>query len=109
MPPDTNPTAPVTIRSPTPRPGRTTKQPRGEWASPPFVLLLDSPEYDEELQGADRVGRRRPRAGYLAEPSADARWCHLWFEHPVAVARLHACWLAWQELTGQQAPGRAAA
>ncbi|MDI3101856.1 DUF4913 domain-containing protein [Streptomyces sp. AN-3] len=37
--------------------------------------------------------------GYLAEPSADARWCHLWFEHPVAVARLHACWLAWQELT----------
>ncbi|MCG3042827.1 DUF4913 domain-containing protein [Streptomyces sp. S1A] len=37
--------------------------------------------------------------GYLAEPSADARWCHLWFEHPPAVARLHACWLAWQELT----------
>ncbi|MFE9454501.1 DUF4913 domain-containing protein [Streptomyces sp. NPDC006739] len=47
--------------------------------------------------------------GYLAEPSAYACWCHLWFEHPVAVARLHACWLAWQELTGQQAPGRAAA
>ena len=37
--------------------------------------------------------------GYLAEPSADGRWCHLWFEHPVAIARLHAVWLAWQELT----------
>ncbi|MET7650506.1 DUF4913 domain-containing protein [Streptomyces sp. NPDC005486] len=23
----------------------------------------------------------------------------LWFDHPVAVARLHACWLAWQEST----------
>ncbi|MEU0032328.1 DUF4913 domain-containing protein [Streptomyces sp. NPDC006335] len=42
--------------------------------------------------------------GYLAEPSADARWCHVGFEHPVAVARLRACWLAWQELTGQQGP-----
>ncbi|WP_256339897.1 MULTISPECIES: DUF4913 domain-containing protein [unclassified Streptomyces] len=37
--------------------------------------------------------------GYLAEPSSDARWCHLWLEYPVAVARLHAAWLAWQELT----------
>ncbi|MFE5940179.1 DUF4913 domain-containing protein [Streptomyces sp. NPDC056470] len=37
--------------------------------------------------------------GYLAEPSTDARWCHMWFEHNVAVARLHALWLAWQELT----------
>lgn len=35
----------------------------------------------------------------MAELSADARWCHLWFEHPVALARLHALWLAWQELT----------
>ncbi|MYV41070.1 DUF4913 domain-containing protein, partial [Streptomyces sp. SID1328] len=35
----------------------------------------------------------------LAEPSADARWCHLWMEHTVVVARLHALWLAWQELT----------
>ncbi|MGW2563029.1 DUF4913 domain-containing protein [Streptomyces sp. NPDC001514] len=40
-----------------------------------------------------------PVPGYLAEPSHDARWCHLWFEHSVAIARLHALWLAWQELT----------
>lgn len=43
--------------------------------------------------------------GYLAEPSADARWCHLWFEHPVAIARLHAAWLAWQECTDPTSSG----
>ncbi|MEV0695731.1 DUF4913 domain-containing protein [Streptomyces sp. NPDC050388] len=43
--------------------------------------------------------------GYLAEPSADARWCHLWFEHPPAVARLHACWLA-NRLTTTVTTGR---
>ncbi|WP_256341780.1 DUF4913 domain-containing protein [Streptomyces sp. TLI_105] len=37
--------------------------------------------------------------GYLVELSSDALWCHLWFEHSVAIARLHALWLAWQELT----------
>lgn len=37
--------------------------------------------------------------GTWGEPSADARWCHLWFEHTLVVARLHALWLAWQELT----------
>ncbi|MFD4740150.1 DUF4913 domain-containing protein (plasmid) [Streptomyces virginiae] len=49
------------------------------------------------MAGAQRVCLLVP--GYLAEPSADARWCHLWFEHSVAIARLHACWLSWQELT----------
>lgn len=42
--------------------------------------------------------------GYLGEPSAVARWCPLWFEHTPAVARLHALWLAWQELTGGPGP-----
>ncbi|MGW3360573.1 DUF4913 domain-containing protein [Streptomyces bungoensis] len=70
-----------------------------EWQSPPFILLLDSPEYDEELRALIEWVEGVLVPGYLAEPSADARWCHLWYEHPVAVARLHACWLAWQELT----------
>jgi len=44
--------------------------------------------------------------GYLAEPSNDARWCHLWFDHPVGVvARLHALWLAWQALTAPASCG----
>ncbi|MEH0589861.1 DUF4913 domain-containing protein [Streptomyces sp. B21-106] len=70
-----------------------------EWQYPPFILLLDSPEYDDELRALTEWVEGVLVPGYLAEPSADARWCHLWFDHPVAVARLHACWLAWQELT----------
>ncbi|MFF2331872.1 MULTISPECIES: DUF4913 domain-containing protein [unclassified Streptomyces] len=66
---------------------------------PPFILLLDSPEYDDELRALIEWVEGVLVPGYLAEPSSDARWCHMWFEHPVAVARLHALWLAWQELT----------
>ncbi|MGK9462790.1 DUF4913 domain-containing protein [Streptomyces sp. G6] len=69
------------------------------WKSPPFILLLDPPVYDDELRALIEWVEGVLVPGYLAEPSSDARWCHLWFEHPVAVARLHACWLAWQELT----------
>ncbi|GAA5216994.1 DUF4913 domain-containing protein [Streptomyces thinghirensis] len=69
------------------------------WKFPPFILLLDSPEHDDELRALIEWVEGVLVPGYLAEPSPDARWCHLWFEHPVAVARLHACWLAWQELT----------
>ncbi|MGW2181276.1 DUF4913 domain-containing protein [Streptomyces sp. NPDC001732] len=70
-----------------------------EWQYPPFILLLDPPEYDDELRALIEWVEGVLVPGYLAEPSADARWCHLWFEHPVAIARLHAMWLAWQELT----------
>ncbi|MFI9155680.1 DUF4913 domain-containing protein [Streptomyces sp. NPDC053367] len=70
-----------------------------EWQYPPFILLLDSPLYDEELRALIEWVEGVLVPGYLGEPSADARWCHLWWEHPVAVARLHAVWLAWQELT----------
>ncbi|WP_256098401.1 DUF4913 domain-containing protein [Streptomyces agglomeratus] len=69
------------------------------WQYPPFILLLDPPQYDDELRALIEWVEGVLVPGYLAEPSADARWCHLWFEHPVAIARLHACWLAWQELT----------
>ncbi|WP_405529035.1 DUF4913 domain-containing protein [Streptomyces avidinii] len=71
----------------------------GDAQFPPFILLLDSPQYDDELRALIEWVEGVLVPGYLAEPSADARWCHLWFEHPVAVARLHALWLAWQELT----------
>ncbi|MFD3908993.1 DUF4913 domain-containing protein [Streptomyces californicus] len=70
-----------------------------EWASPPFILLLDPPDYDDELRALAEWVQGVLVPGYLSEPSAEARWCHLWPEHLVAVARLHALWLAWQELT----------
>ncbi|MEU6946578.1 DUF4913 domain-containing protein [Streptomyces sp. NPDC046316] len=66
---------------------------------PPFILLLDPPAYDDELRALIEWVEGVLVPGYLAEPSSDARWCHMWFEHPVAIARLHALWLAWQELT----------
>jgi hypothetical protein len=70
-----------------------------EWQFPPFILLLDPPQFDDELRALVEWVEGVLVPGYLAEPSSDARWCHLWFEHPVAIARLHALWLAWQELT----------
>ncbi|GHJ30017.1 DUF4913 domain-containing protein [Streptomyces hygroscopicus subsp. sporocinereus] len=70
-----------------------------EWQYPPFILLLDPPAYDDELRALVEWVEGVLVPGYLAEPSADARWCHLWTEHTVAIARLHALWLAWQECT----------
>jgi hypothetical protein len=75
------------------------QDPEEEPQYPPFILLLDPPQYDDELRALIEWVEGVLVPGYLGEPSADARWCHLWYEHPVAVARLHACWLAWQELT----------
>ncbi|WP_331726957.1 DUF4913 domain-containing protein (plasmid) [Streptomyces sp. NBC_01213] len=72
---------------------------------PPFILLLDPPEYETELRALTEWVEGVLVPGYLAEASADARWCHLWPHHPVAVARLHALWLAWQELTAPETCG----
>lgn len=66
---------------------------------PPLILLLEPPQYDDELRALIEWVEGVLVPAYLAEPSSEARWCHLWFEHLPAVARLHACWLAWQELT----------
>ncbi|MFD9093374.1 hypothetical protein [Streptomyces collinus] len=41
----------------------------GEWASLPSVLLLDSPEYDEELRALIEWVEGVLVPGYLAEPS----------------------------------------
>lgn len=42
---------------------------------------------------------------YLGEADPGRPWCPRWFDHPEAIARLHACWMAWQELTDPQAGG----
>ncbi|MEV0990967.1 DUF4913 domain-containing protein [Streptomyces sp. NPDC049949] len=69
------------------------------WRFPPFILLLDSPDYEGELRALVEWVEGVLVPGYLAEASADARWCHQWTDHPIAIARLHALWLSWQELT----------
>ncbi|MFJ9468718.1 DUF4913 domain-containing protein [Streptomyces caniferus] len=40
---------------------------------------------------------------YGREISTNRPWCAQWHEHPEAVARLHALWLAWQQLTDAEA------
>lgn len=42
---------------------------------------------------------------YLGEISSSATWCASWWDHPAAVARLHALWLAWQQLTDPETCG----
>ncbi|MFI8200406.1 DUF4913 domain-containing protein [Streptomyces sp. NPDC085942] len=47
-------------------------------------------------------GRAAPRSctcGGQGRRQGTSGTIHLWFKHNVAVARLHAAWLAWQELT----------
>lgn len=73
--------------------------PEEGWQYPPFILLLEGAAFDDELRALIEWVEGVLVPGYLAEPSADARWCHLWFEHTDAIAHLHALWLAWQELT----------
>jgi hypothetical protein len=40
---------------------------------------------------------------YGREITSAAPWCSRWWQHPEAVAQLHALWLAWAELTGPDA------
>ena len=40
---------------------------------------------------------------YGREVSNSSLWCACWWDHPEAVARLHAAYLAWLDLTGSEA------
>ncbi|WP_407916021.1 DUF4913 domain-containing protein [Kitasatospora sp. NE20-6] len=42
-------------------------------------------------------------AVYGQEITSGRPWCTRWAEHDDAVARIHHCWLAWQELTDPRA------
>ncbi|WP_037971783.1 DUF4913 domain-containing protein [Streptomyces sp. NRRL WC-3742] len=66
---------------------------------PPFIFLLEGDSLESELRLLTEWVEGVLVPGCLGEPSADARWCHLWTEHWDAVGALHALWLAWQQLT----------
>jgi hypothetical protein len=71
-----------------------------EWQSPPFILLLEGEQYQDELRGLAEWVEGVLVPGMLGEATHDSRWCHLWLEHDAPViGPLHALWLAWQELT----------
>ncbi|MGX9891167.1 DUF4913 domain-containing protein [Streptomyces sp. NPDC002276] len=74
--------------------------------TPPFILRLTGDKYDTELAAlADWVADLLVPT-YLSEVSSSATWCASWWAHPAAIARLHATWLAWQELTDPETGGR---
>ncbi|GGR03477.1 DUF4913 domain-containing protein [Kitasatospora griseola] len=65
-------------------------------AEPLFILAFDDPQYEQELElmtpWVDEIWTKI----YGPETTAGRPWCPRWKEHPEAVARLHALWLAWQ-------------
>ncbi|OII64310.1 hypothetical protein BJP40_00125 [Streptomyces sp. CC53] len=73
--------------------------------TPPFILWLSGDQYARELTALASWVQHLLVPSYLGEISSSAPWCASWWQHPPAVARLHACWLAWQELTNAETCG----
>jgi hypothetical protein len=65
----------------------------------PFILYMHGPAYGRELRDLTLWTHHVLLPVYGREISSSDPWCPRWWEHPEAVAQLHALWLAWQELT----------
>ncbi|MFD6917930.1 DUF4913 domain-containing protein [Streptomyces virginiae] len=74
--------------------------------TPPFILLLTGDKYAAELAALANWVTDLLVPTYLRDVSSSAMWCASWWAHPEAVARLHALWLAWQEMTDPETCGR---
>ncbi|WP_424534219.1 DUF4913 domain-containing protein [Sphaerisporangium viridialbum] len=72
---------------------------------PTFLLLLDDEQLLAELPLLAMWVHEILVPYYVIEPTPGLPWCPQWWEHPEALARLHALWLAWQELTDPAAGG----
>ena len=68
-----------------------------------FILALGGEAYDTELAALADWVHYLLLPVYGREISTTRPWCEKWYEHPEAVARLHALWLAWQEYTDPEA------
>ncbi|MEU9987877.1 DUF4913 domain-containing protein [Streptomyces sp. NPDC048045] len=68
-----------------------------------FILALGPKAYAEELTALTNWVHNLLMPVYGREITTGRPWCRQWQEHPEAVARLHALWLAWQQLTDVQA------
>lgn len=75
--------------------------------APTFIVFFNqgSNEEHDELLALDNWIRDVLIPTYIRQVSSRQPWCARWWEHPEAVARLHALWMAWQELTDEQAGG----
>ncbi|MEC4018281.1 DUF4913 domain-containing protein [Streptomyces sp. H27-D2] len=68
-----------------------------------FILALDGKTYAEELAALTDWVHDLLLPVYGREIASGRPWCQQWQKHPEAVARLHALWLAWQQLTDVEA------
>ncbi|MFJ5301719.1 DUF4913 domain-containing protein [Streptomyces sp. NPDC088350] len=68
--------------------------------TPEFIFYLEDDGYNAELQKLTSWVRYLIMPYYGRERSSDAPWCSRWWEHPEAVGRFHALWMAWDDLTG---------
>lgn len=68
-----------------------------------FILALAGNTYAAELAALGNWVNHLLLPVYGREISTTRPWCDQWQEHPEAVARLHALWLAWQQLTDAEA------
>ncbi|MFD9814893.1 DUF4913 domain-containing protein [Streptomyces sp. NPDC059080] len=68
-----------------------------------FILALGGEAYAIELAALSDWVNYLFLPVYGREISTTRPWCAQWHEHPEAVARLHALWLAWQHLTDAEA------
>ncbi|WP_019359469.1 DUF4913 domain-containing protein [Streptomyces sp. AA1529] len=72
-------------------------------ASSVFILAMAGQAYAEELAALKVWVEDLLLPVYGREITSTRPWCPQWTEHPEAVARLHALWLAWQQFTGTDA------
>ncbi|MGA5632531.1 DUF4913 domain-containing protein [Streptomyces lydicamycinicus] len=68
-----------------------------------FILALGGKAYAVELAALSDWVNHLFLPVYGREISTNRPWCAQWHEHPEAVARLHALWLAWQQFTDTEA------
>lgn len=68
-----------------------------------FIVALGGEAYATELAALSDWVNYLFLPVYGREISTSRPWCAQWHEHPEAVARLHALWLAWQQFTDTEA------
>ncbi|MCZ4122696.1 DUF4913 domain-containing protein [Streptomyces sp. H39-S7] len=68
-----------------------------------FILALGGDAHAVELAALSNWVNHLLLPVYGREISTTRPWCEQWHEHIEAVARLHALWLAWQQLTDAEA------
>ncbi|MFD8560587.1 DUF4913 domain-containing protein [Streptosporangium canum] len=66
---------------------------------PVFIVLMSEQQAAEELQPLAVWVHEVLVPLYIGEPTPNRPWCPRWWKHPEAIARLHALWMAWEELT----------